>query len=91
MDLMEKELEAARKAAEFQIKLLKDLRTELNSAVESAELGMRHESKAKEYLEKIQLVLSNMESTIAYALGETVFEEPVGEDTESMEALAGKR
>ncbi|MDD7730463.1 MAG: hypothetical protein PUK34_12765 [Clostridia bacterium] len=52
---------------------------------------MRHESKAKEYLEKIQLVLSNMESTIAYALGETVFEEPVGEDTESMEALAGKR
>ena len=91
MDLMEKELEAARKAAEFQIKSLKDLRTELNSAVGSAELGMRHESKAKEYLEKIQLVLSNMESTIAYTLGEKIFEETAGEDPESMKALAGKR
>ena len=91
MGLIEKELEVARKTAEFQIKSLKDLRTELNSAVGSAELGMRHESKAKEYLEKIQLVLSNMESTIAYTLGEKVFEEAAGEDPESMEALAGKR
>ena len=90
MGLIEKELEVARKTAEFQIKSLKDLRTELNSAVGSAELGMRHESKAKEYLEKIQLVLSNMESTIAYTLGEKVFEETAGEDP-SMEALAGKR
>ena len=91
MDLIEKELEVARKTAEFQIKSLKDLRTELNSAVGSAELGMRHESKAKEYLEKIQLVLSNMESTIAYTLGEKIFGETAGEDPESMEALAGKR
>ena len=91
MGLIEKELEVARKTAEFQIKSLKDLRTELNSAVGSAELGMRHESKAKEYLEKIQLVLSNMESTIAYTLGEKIFEETAGEDPESMEALAGKR
>lgn len=65
MDLLEKELEAARKAAEFQKKSLRDLRTELNSAVGYAELGMRHGSKAREYLEKIQLVLANMESTIA--------------------------
>ena len=91
MGLIEKELEVARKTAEFQIKSLKDLRTELNSAVGSAELGMRHESKAKEYLEKIQLVLSNMESTIAYTLGEKIFEETAGEDPESMKALAGKR
>lgn len=91
MGLIEKELEVARKTAEFQIKSLKDLRTELNSAVGSAELGMRHESKAKEYLEKIQLVLSNMESTIAYTLGEKIFGETAGEDPESMEALAGKR
>ena len=91
MGLIEKELEVARKTAEFQIKSLKDLRTELNSAVGSAELGMRHECKAKEYLEKIQLVLSNMESTIAYTLDEKVFEETAGEDPESMEALAGKR
>lgn len=91
MGLIEKELEVARKTAEFQIKSLKNLRTELNSAVGSAELGMRHESKAKEYLEKIQLVLSNMESTIAYTLGEKVFEETAGEDPESMEALVGKR
>ena len=91
MGLIEKELEVARKTAEFQIKLLKDLRTELNSAVGSAELGMRHESKAKEYLVKIQLVLSNMESTIAYTLEEKVYEETTSEDQESMEALAGKR
>ena len=32
-----------------------------------------------------------MESTIAYMLGEKVFEETAGEDPEGMEALAGKR
>ena len=91
MGLLEKELEAARKAAEFQIKLLRDLRTDLNSAVGYTELGMRHGSKAEEYLAKIQLVLTNLESTIAYTLGETVEDESAGEDPGSMESLRGKR
>ena len=91
MDLLEKELEAARKAAEFQKKTLKDLRTELNSAVGYVELGMRHGSKAEEYMKRIQLVLSNMESTVAYTLGETVNDESAGEDLESIETLDGKR
>ncbi len=91
MDLLEKELEAARKAAEFQKKSLKDLRTELNSAVGYAELGMRHGSKTEEYMERIQLVLANMESTVAYTLGETVNDEPDSEDSESIGTLAGKR
>ena len=91
MGLIEKELEVARKTAEFQIKSLKDLRTELNSAVGSAELGMRHESKAKEYLEKIRSVLADMEETIAYTLGESPHDEPAAEEPENIEALKGKR
>lgn len=41
MDILETEMEAARKAAEFTKKLLRDLRTELNSAVGYAEIGRR--------------------------------------------------
>ena len=91
MDLLKKELEAERKAAEFHKKTLRELRTDLNSAVGYAELGMRHDSKAEEYLEKIQLLLSNVELTIAYALGESMYDEPESDDYENVEALAGKR
>ena len=91
IDLLEKEQKAERKTAEYHKKALKDLRTELNSAVGYTELGMKHRSRAEEYLEKIQPVLANMESTIAFSLGETVNEEQNGEDPESIETLAGKR
>lgn len=91
MDLLEKELEAARKAAEFHKKSLRDLRTELSSAVGYTELGLRRGSKAEEYLEKIRLVLTNVELTIAYALGEPLNDEPDSEEPENIEALAGKR
>ena len=91
MDLLEKELEAARKAAEFHKRSLQDLRTELNSAVGYTELGGRHGSKAEEYLQKIQLVLTSMESTIAYALGEPLDDEPEAENPEDIQALKGKR
>lgn len=91
MELLEKELEAAKKAAEFQKKSLRDLRTELNSAVGYTELGRSHGPKAAEYLEKVQTVLSNMEFTIAYALGESLNDEPDAEEPENIEMLAGKR
>ena len=91
IDLLEKELEAARKAAEFHKRSLQDLRTELNSAVGYTELGGRHGSKAEEYLQKIQLVLTSMESTIAYALGEPLDDEPEAENPEDIQALKGKR
>ena len=91
MDLLEKELETAREEAEFHKKSLRDLRTELNSAVGYTELGMRHSSKAQEYLEKLQLVLTNLEFTIADALGETLNDDAGSEDAENIEALAGKR
>lgn len=71
MDMLEAELEAARKAAEFHKKSLRELRTELSSAVGYAELGRRHGSKTEEYMEKLQFVLTNMDATIAYSLGET--------------------
>ena len=86
MELLERELEAARKAAEFHKKSLRDLRT-----VGYTELGKRHGSKAEEYLEKIRQVLTNMESAISYALGESLNDEPAAEETEDMEALEGKR
>ena len=91
MDMLEKELEAARKAAEYHKNSLRDLRTELNSAVGYAELGGRHGSKAEEYLKKIQQVLTNMEVTIGYTLGETVNDEPAAEEPENTEMLEGRR
>ena len=91
INLLEKELETASKAVEFHQKTLRDLRTELNSVVGYAELGARRGSKAGEYLKKIQPVLTNMESTIAYTLGEAFRAEPVEEEPENSEVLAGKR
>ena len=91
MNLLEKELEAARKAADFHKKTLKDLRTELLSAVGYAELGGRHGSRAEEYLEKIRSVLADMEETIAYTLGESPHADPAAEEPENIEALKGKR
>ena len=91
MNLLEKELEAARKAADFHKKTLKDLRTELLSAVGYAELRGRHGSRAEEYLEKIRSVLADMEETIAYTLGESPHDEPAAEEPENIEALKGKR
>lgn len=91
VDILETELEAARKATEFHKKSLRDLRTALNSAVGYAELGVRPDTQAEEYLEKMQTVLNDMELTIAYALGETVYDEPVVEDPEDMGDLEGRR
>lgn len=91
MDLLEKELEATRKAAEFHKRSLRDLRTELNNIVGYTELGMRYGSKAEEYLEKIQRVLTNLESTIACVLGESTNDEPDSKDSENLEALKGRR
>ena len=91
MNLLEKELEAARKAAEFHKKTLKDLRTELNSAVGYTELGIRHSARAEEYLEKIQQVLSNVGFAIADTLGESLKDAPGPDEPERFEALEGKR
>ncbi|MDO5391218.1 MAG: response regulator [Eubacteriales bacterium] len=91
MDLLETELEVTRKAVEFQKKSLRDLRTELNSAIGYAELGGRHESKAEQYLKKISSVLTNMEVTIAYALGEELDDETIADEPGNIEILAGKR
>ena len=91
MELLEKELEAAKRAAEFHKKTLRDLRTELNSAVGYAELGRRRGSKAEEYLEKIQSVLADMEATIACTLGEPPHDEPAAEEAETLTLLEGKR
>ncbi len=89
--LLEKELEAARKAAEFHKKSLRDIRTALNSALGYTELCGRHKSRTEEYLGKLQTVLSDMQASIAYALGESPNEEPEESQPESFAALAGKR
>lgn len=90
-EILETELETARKVIEFHKKSLKELRTELNSAVGYAELGMKRESKAEEYLEKLQLVLAEMDSTIAYSLGEVLDEEPSSDALINTEMLIGRR
>ena len=91
VDMLEAELEAARKATEFHKKSLRDLRTELNSAVGYAELGARPGPSAEDYLAKMQTVLTDMKLTIAYALGENVYDEPVASEPENMEMLEGRR
>ena len=91
MELLEKELEAARKADRFYQKSLKELRTELSSAVGYAELGARHSGRAGDYLKKLQSVLTNMETSIAYALGEPLNEEPEEKEPEDLGTLEGKR
>lgn len=89
--LLEAELETAKKAAEFHKKTLKELRTELHNAVGYAELSRNHSTQSEEYQRKLRMVLSDMESTIACTLGESSQNEPVPEDTQSIDALAGKR
>ena len=91
MELLEKELEAARKADRFYQKSLKELRTELSSAVGYTELGARHSGRTEDYLKKLQSVLTNMETSIAYALGEPLNEEPEEKEPEDLGTLEGKR
>ena len=91
MDILETELEVTRKTAEFHKKSLKDLRTELSNAVGYVEIGKSQGSKLEEYLDKIQAALTQMELTITYALGETVYEESATYDESDIEALAGRR
>lgn len=91
LEMLEKEIEATKRVANFHKKSLRDLRTELNNAVGYAELGMRHGGQAVKYLEKLQLVLTNMDSTIAYSLGESVDEEQTCEALDNVEQLIGRR
>lgn len=91
MNLLQKELEVEHKAAEYHKKLLRELRTELNSAVGYAELSKRHDSKAESYMDKLQLVHTNMERTIAYAFGEDFDDNVYETASEDIEALEGKR
>lgn len=91
MGVLEKKLEAANKVDEFRKKSLRDLRTELNSAVGYAELCRRHGSQMDSYLDKLSVVHKNMERTISFALGESFTDEPDGIDPAQIDALQGKR
>ena len=91
MGVLEKKLEAASKVDEFRKKSLKDLRTELNSAVGYAELCRRHGSQMDSYLDKLSVVHENMERTISFALGEPFTDESDGIDPAQIDALQGKR
>ena len=75
LDLLETELEAARKETAFNRKSLRDLRTALNSAVGYAELGRNNETQAIDFLNKIQTVLQDMETAITYTLGDNTYDE----------------
>ena len=58
MNILEKKLEAANKVDEFRKKSLRDLRTELNSAVGYAELCRRHGSQMDLYLNNLGIVVN---------------------------------
>ena len=91
MGVLEKKLEAANKVDEFRKKSLRDLRTELNSAVGYAELCRRHGSQMDSYLDKLSVVHGNMDRTISFALGEPFTDESDGIDPAQIDALQGKR
>ncbi len=91
MDILEKELEAAGKVDEFLKKSLRDLRTELNSAVGYAELCRRHGSQSESYLNKLNIVHNNMEKTISFALGEAFDDKIDVVDSSKIDELQGKR
>lgn len=91
LNLLEKKLEVADKSAEYHKKVIRDLRTELNSAVGYSELAQRHGAGAGMYLEKLQIVHTNMERIIASAFGEVFDDKTVFADTRQIEALEGKR
>lgn len=91
MDILEKKLEAAGKVDEFRKKSLRDLRTELNSAVGYVELCRRHGSQMDLYLNKLGMVHGNMERTISFALGESFNDETDVVDDAQIDALQGKR
>lgn len=91
MDILKREMEAVGKLDEFRKKSLRDLRTELNSAVGYAELCRRHRSKAELYLGKLGIVHSNMERCISLALGEAFEDESDEVDETQIDALKGKR
>ena len=91
MEILEKELEPAGKVDEFRKKSLRDLRTELNSAVGYAELCRSHSSQIEMYLDKLNIVHGTMEKNISYALGESFHNETEEINAEQMEALQGKR
>ncbi|MDO4481157.1 MAG: response regulator [Bacillota bacterium] len=90
-DMIETELEAAKKSAEYHKKSLKELRTELSSVAGYAELGRRDGYSAEEYLGKIQRVLSNIDLSIGYALGESIRPEQDDIKEENPEIPEGMR
>ena len=90
-DLLEKELKVVNKETEFHKKILRDLRTELNSAVGYVQLSRRRDARAEEYLEKLTMVHTNMDRTISYALGEEFDDEIYEVDFGETELLEGKR
>ena len=91
MGVLEKKLEAASKLDELRKKLIRELRTELNSAVGYAELCQRHSSQMNLYLDKLSVVHGNMERTISFALGESFHDEADEIEPAQMEQLQGKR
>ena len=91
MGVLEKKLEAASKVDEFRKKSLRELRTELNSAVGYAEICRRHRSQVDLYLDKLSVVHGNMERAISFALGESFHDEADEIEPVQIEQLQGKR
>lgn len=91
LDLLETELQAARKSSEINRKSLKELRTDLNSVAGYAELGTTHGMEPEECLNKIHEVFQDMGVKLSYALGDTYREDTDDGDAVDIGMLQGKR
>ncbi|MBP9001784.1 MAG: response regulator [Lachnospiraceae bacterium] len=90
LKIVEQELETEQNIVKFLKKALRELRTELNSAMGYVELTESHEDNW-EYMRKLKLVHGSMDKTIAYSLGESYEEDEAIESVYSPENLEGKR
>ncbi|MGN0701878.1 MAG: response regulator [Lentihominibacter sp.] len=89
MAIVESELEISKKALEFYRKTIKDIRTELHSALAYADIGTAHEERIGDCIDNIKAALENMEAVVSCVTGENL--QAAGDDDIDVSAIQGKR
>lgn len=94
LGIVETELEISRKALEFYRKTVKEIRTELHSALAYAELGAGNPERRGECIERVSDVLQNMELVVSCVAGKgekTPDNRDIEHDESVFSELRGKR
>lgn len=89
MAIVESELEIANRALEFYRKTIKEIRTELHSALAYAELGTEHQERRDDCLNSVKSVLRNMESVVSCITGDGM--QTTDDEEIDISSIRGKR